>query len=72
MDPVPWGKNALRANCTIRLFVRSTFNDLQAERDACHRESFPRLKPLYFSSGLRFQTNILRAGEVVKKMKSGS
>jgi WD40 repeat protein len=50
------------ARSTIRLFVSSTFSDMEAERDALQREVFPRLRQLCLSNGLRFQPIDLRWG----------
>lgn len=46
----------------IRVFVSSTFTDLQRERDALQRDTFPRLEPLCATRGFQFQAIDLRWG----------
>jgi hypothetical protein len=50
------------AGRSFRLFVSSTFSDLQEERDALHREVFPKLRDLCTQHGARFQVIDLRWG----------
>jgi len=50
------------ATRTFRIFVSSTFEDLIKERNALHREVFPRLSKLCKSHGARFQAVDLRWG----------
>jgi hypothetical protein len=50
------------AGRTFRLFVSSTFSDLQEERNALHREVFPKLRDLCTQHGARFQVIDLRWG----------
>ena len=52
----------LPANKTFRVFVSSTFSDLQEERNALHRLVFPRLRELCQRYGARFQPIDLRWG----------
>lgn len=40
---------------TFRLFVRSTYSDLKAERNALQREVFPKLRALCHKHGARSQ-----------------
>ena len=47
---------------TIRLFVSSTFNDFQAEREALQISVFPALRELCESHGITFQAIDLRWG----------
>ncbi len=47
---------------TFRLFISSTFSDLEAERHALHRQVFPGLQRLCESKGARFQAIDLRWG----------
>ena len=47
---------------TFRLFVSSTFRDLQAERNALQEITFPRLKDFCARRGARFQAIDLRWG----------
>src|SRR5450631_2029102 len=47
---------------TFRVFVSSTFEDLQAERDALQRDVFPKLRKLCEENGARFQPIDLRWG----------
>ncbi len=47
---------------TFRLFISSTFSDLQEERNALHRRVFPELRELCNSNGARFQVIDLRWG----------
>src|SRR5579872_3738069 len=47
---------------TFRLFVSSTFSDFKNERDALHREVFPKLRQLCASHNFRFQPIDLRWG----------
>jgi hypothetical protein len=47
---------------TFRLFVSSTFADLEAERNALHTHVFPRLRQLAALHGCRFQAIDLRWG----------
>lgn len=46
----------------IRIFVSSTFSDLEAERNALQKDVFPRLRSLAESLGCRFQAIDLRWG----------
>ena len=45
----------MQTSRTIRLFVSSTFADMQVERDGLQRLVFPRLHDLCLSMGMRFQ-----------------
>jgi NACHT domain- and WD repeat-containing protein len=47
---------------TFRVFVSSTFSDLEAERNALQKQVFPRLRDLATSHGCRFQAIDLRWG----------
>jgi hypothetical protein len=47
---------------TFRLFVRSTFQDLRAERNALHAHVFPRVRELCRRHSCRFQAIDLRWG----------
>jgi NACHT domain- and WD repeat-containing protein len=47
---------------TFRIFVSSTFTDLSEERNALHRDCFPRLRRLCTEHGARFQAIDLRWG----------
>ncbi len=47
---------------TFRLFVSSTFTDLQEERNALHQHVFPQLRRLCVEHGARFQIIDLRWG----------
>ena len=47
---------------TFRVFVSSTFSDLEAERNALQQHVFPRLRDLCLSHGGRFQAIDLRWG----------
>ena len=47
---------------TFRVFISSTFSDLEAERNALQEHVFPRLRDLCLSSGARFQAIDLRWG----------
>jgi len=47
---------------TFRIFVRSTFSDLRAERSALLERVFPRLCSLCEAHGCRFQPIGLRWG----------
>jgi len=47
---------------TFRLFISSTFSDLEEERNALHRDVFPKLQRLCASKGARFQAIDLRWG----------
>lgn len=47
---------------TFRVFVSSTFSDLKAERDALHRNVFPKLRNLCMQHSCRFQAIDLRWG----------
>lgn len=51
-----------QAGKTFRVFVSSTFDDLEEERNALHREVFPRLGKLCADHGSRFQAIDLRWG----------
>ncbi len=46
----------------FRVFVSSTFSDLQVERDALQRDVFPKLRDLCRQHGARFQAVDLRWG----------
>ena len=46
----------------FRVFVSSTFSDLEAERDALHKDVFPRLREYCQKHGCRFQAIDLRWG----------
>ena len=50
------------ATRTFRLFISSTFEDLEAERNALHAEAFPKLRKLCEAHGARFQAIDLRWG----------
>jgi len=50
------------ATRTFRVFVSSTFEDLQAERDALQRDVFPKLRKVCVENGARFQAIDLRWG----------
>ena len=50
------------ATRTFRVFGRSTFEDLKAERDALQRHVFPRLRKLCEANNARFQAIDLRWG----------
>jgi hypothetical protein len=50
------------SNHTFRVFVSSTFSDLEAERSALQEKVFPKLKQLYQGNGCRFQAINLRWG----------
>jgi hypothetical protein len=50
------------ATRTFRVFVSSTFEDLQAERDVLQRDVFPKLRKLCEENGARFQAIDLRWG----------
>ncbi len=50
------------ATRTFRVFVSSTFEDLQAERDALQRDVFPKLRQFCEENGARFQAIDLRWG----------
>ncbi|MFO7852655.1 MAG: DUF4062 domain-containing protein [Bacteroidota bacterium] len=47
---------------TFRIFVSSTFTDLQEERNALQKEVFPKLKELCLKNGCQFQAIDLRWG----------
>jgi len=47
---------------TFRIFLSSTFADLEAERNALHQWVFPRLRDLCQRHGARFQAIDLRWG----------
>ncbi len=47
---------------TFRVFVSSTFSDLKEERNALHKEVFPKLRELCAKHDCRFQTIDLRWG----------
>ena len=47
---------------TFRIFVSSTFSDLEAERNALQKLVFPRLRELATAHGCRFQVIDLRWG----------
>src|SRR5436305_628279 len=47
---------------TFRVFVSSTFEDLKEERNALHREVWPKLHTLCEQHGARFQAVDLRWG----------
>lgn len=47
---------------TFRVFVSSTFSDLEAERNALQKQVFPRLRDLAATHGYRFQAIDLRWG----------
>ncbi|MHB8523980.1 MAG: DUF4062 domain-containing protein [Limisphaerales bacterium] len=47
---------------TIRVFIRSTFSDLKAERNALQERVFPRLKRHCLRRGSSFQAIDLRWG----------
>jgi hypothetical protein len=49
-------------NRTFRVFVSSTFSDLEAERSALQENVFPKLKQLCLEHGCRFQAIDLRWG----------
>ncbi|RJQ55518.1 MAG: DUF4062 domain-containing protein [Actinobacteria bacterium] len=51
-----------QASKTFRIFVSSTFTDLEAERNALHRAVFPKLKDECAKHGCRFQAIDLRWG----------
>ena len=61
---VTWQLSAphVTALLTFRLFVSSTFSDLQAERNALQEHVFPRLRKLCAQHGARFQAIDLRWG----------
>jgi len=46
----------------FRVFLSSTFKDLEAERNVLHREVFPRLREFCLARGARFQPVDLRWG----------
>ena len=46
----------------FRIFVSSTFDDLEAERNALQQHVFPRLRELCYASGARFHAIDLRCG----------
>lgn len=50
------------AGKTFRIFVSSTFKDLEEERNALQREVFPKLRDLCTEHGCRFQAVDLRWG----------
>jgi len=50
------------ATRTFRVFVSSTFEDLEAERNALQRDVFPKLRQLCEENGARFQAIDLRWG----------
>jgi WD40 repeat protein len=50
------------ATRTFRVFVSSTFEDLEAERNALQRDVFPKLRKLCEENGARFQAIDLRWG----------
>jgi WD40 repeat protein len=52
----------VQATRTFRIFVSSTFNDLIEERNALHRDVFPKLRTLCIQHGCRFQAVDLRWG----------
>ena len=47
---------------TFRVFVSSTFSDLEAERNALQKQVFPRLRDLAAEHGCHFQAIDLRWG----------
>jgi WD40 repeat protein len=47
---------------TFRVFISSTFSDLKEERNALHKEVFPKLKQLCQKQGCNFQAIDLRWG----------
>ena len=50
------------ATRTFRVFVSSTFEDLEAERNALQHTVFPKLRKLCEENGARFQAIDLRWG----------
>ena len=56
------GSKSLVRTRTVRVFVSSTFEDMQAERDHLARVVFPRLKALCASQGIEFAGVDLRWG----------
>ncbi len=52
----------VRFRPVIRVFVSSTFTDLQLERDALQKEVFPKLEQLCASRRFQFQAIDLRWG----------
>ncbi|MBU1226766.1 MAG: DUF4062 domain-containing protein, partial [Actinobacteria bacterium] len=58
----PGREGRAKVSRTFRLFISSPFSDLEAERNALHREVFPGLQRLCESKGARFQAIDLRWG----------
>lgn len=50
----------MQTSRTFRIFVSSTFSDLEAERNALQKKVFPRLRDLAAAHGRRFQANLFR------------
>ena len=51
-----------RCDLIFRVFVSSTFSDLKVERDALHKEAFPKLRKYCQERNARFQAIDLRWG----------
>lgn len=69
--PAPRSSQAAVANRAIRVFVSSTFRDMQAERDLLGDEVFPRIRDICERRGVSFSEIDLRWGLTDEEVAEG-
>jgi hypothetical protein len=60
-----------QAERIFRVFVSSTFEDLEEERKRLHEEIFPRMRTFCWERGTRFQAIGLRSQASTASLRSG-